>query len=71
MFGEPGPPRTDRMRIIRTVLSLGMIVIGVIVVAQMARYPIAASFTGIILGLAMIALGTVRLRALYDRSGRT
>lgn len=57
------------MRIIRTVLSLGMIVIGAIVVAQMAHYPIAASFTGIILGLAMIALGTIRLRALYGRSG--
>ncbi len=58
------------MRIIRTILSLGMIVVGVIVVAQMARYPISASFTGIILGLAMIALGTIRLRALYGKSGR-
>jgi hypothetical protein len=58
------------MRIIRTVLSVAMIVIGAIVVAQMSRYPIASSFTGLILGLAMIALGTIRLRALYGRSGR-
>ncbi|HUN28176.1 MAG TPA: hypothetical protein VMV65_00090 [Alphaproteobacteria bacterium] len=58
------------MRMIRTVLSLAMIVVGGIVVAQMAHYPIAASFTGIILGLAMIALGTIRLRALYGQSRR-
>ena len=67
----PGPPRADRMRIVRTVLSLGMIVIGIVVVAQMLHYPIAASFTGLILGLAMIALGAIRLRALYGRSGPT
>ncbi|MGA7569300.1 MAG: hypothetical protein WBG27_01605 [Candidatus Aquilonibacter sp.] len=59
------------MRIVRTVLSLGMIVIGIVVVAQMLHYPIAASFTGLILGLAMIALGAIRLRALYGRSGPT
>jgi hypothetical protein len=59
------------MRIVRTVLSLGMIVIGIVVVAQMLHYPIAASFTGLILGLAMIALGAIRLRALYGRNGPT
>jgi hypothetical protein len=59
------------MRIVRTILSLGMIVIGVIVVAQMLHYPIAASFTGLILGAAMTLLGTIRLRALYGRTGRT
>ena len=46
-----------------------MIVVGVIVVAQMMPLSDPASFTGIVLGLAMIALGDDRLRALFGDAG--
>jgi putative effector of murein hydrolase LrgA (UPF0299 family) len=49
----------------RAVLSAAMIVLGAVIIVRMMPYPIAASFTGIVLGLAMIALGIVRLRAIY------
>jgi hypothetical protein len=58
------------VRAIRTALAAAMIVIGAIIIGEMARYPIAYTFTGIILGLALIALGIVRLRALYGRRVR-
>lgn len=50
---------------LRTVLSIAMIVVGTVILVRMMPYPISASFTGIILGLAMIALGVVRLRTLF------
>lgn len=53
------------MRSLRTVLSLAMIVVGGYITVEMLRYPISASFTGIVLGVAMIALGVVRLRAIH------
>lgn len=56
------------MRAVRSVLAVLLIIAGVTIVARMAHYPIAQSVTGIILGLAMIALGAVRLRALYGKS---
>jgi putative effector of murein hydrolase LrgA (UPF0299 family) len=49
----------------RAVLSAAMIVLGVVIIVRMLPYPISASFTGIVLGLAMIALGIVRLRTIY------
>jgi hypothetical protein len=49
----------------RTVLSAAMIVLGVVIIVRMMPYPIRASFTGIVLGLALIALGIVRLRTIY------
>ena len=48
-----------------------MILVGGYILTRMLHYPIAAGFTGIILGLAMMALGAVRLRAMYGRSGRS
>jgi putative effector of murein hydrolase LrgA (UPF0299 family) len=53
------------MRAARTALSIAMIIVGAIIVVRMVPYPISASFTGIVLGLAMIALGVVRLRSLF------
>ncbi|HTZ55798.1 MAG TPA: hypothetical protein VMB20_12110 [Candidatus Acidoferrum sp.] len=53
------------MRALRTVLSAAMIVVGGVIIVRMLPYPISASFTGIVLGGAMIALGVVRLRAIY------
>jgi putative effector of murein hydrolase LrgA (UPF0299 family) len=50
---------------LRTVLSIAMIVVGAIIITRMIPYPISASFTGLILGLAMIALGILRLRTLF------
>jgi hypothetical protein len=49
----------------RTVLSAAMIVLGAVIIVRMMPYPIGASFTGIVLGLALIALGIVRLRAIF------
>ncbi len=50
---------------VRTVLSVAMIGIGAIIIVRMVPYPINASFTGIVLGIAMIALGVIRLRTLF------
>lgn len=58
------------MRAVRAVLAVAMIVVGAIIVARMVHYPVGAAFTGIILGVAMIALGVVRLRMLQSRGGR-
>ncbi|MGD0967745.1 MAG: hypothetical protein ABR949_05610 [Candidatus Aquilonibacter sp.] len=59
------------MRAVRTGLAIAMIAIGGYILTRMAHYPIAASFTGIILGLAMVALGAVRLRAMYGGTRRS
>ncbi len=53
------------MLALRTVLSIAMIVVGAIIIVRMIPFPISASFTGLILGFAMIALGIVRLRTLF------
>jgi putative effector of murein hydrolase LrgA (UPF0299 family) len=53
------------VRSLRTLLSVAMILVGGYITVEMLHYPIAASFTGIVLGVAMIALGIVRLRAIY------
>ncbi|HTU69145.1 MAG TPA: hypothetical protein VMF11_02400 [Candidatus Baltobacteraceae bacterium] len=59
------------MRTVRAILAVAMIVVGAIIVGRMVRYPIGAAFTGIVLGLAMIALGIVRLRMLASRARRS
>jgi putative effector of murein hydrolase LrgA (UPF0299 family) len=56
------------VRAVRTGLAIA---IGGYILTRMAHYPIAASFTGIILGLAMVALGAVRLRAMYGGTRRS
>jgi putative effector of murein hydrolase LrgA (UPF0299 family) len=53
------------VRSLRTLLSVAMILVGGYITVEMLHYPIGASFTGIVLGVAMIALGIVRLRAIY------
>jgi len=52
------------MPALRATLAAAMIVAGAVIVVRMLPYPFTASFTGIILGGAMIALGVVRLRAI-------
>jgi hypothetical protein len=47
---------------LRAFLAVGMIVLGMYIIARMVSFPFAQSFTGIVLGVAMILLGIVRLR---------
>ena len=54
------------MLMFRGALSIFMIVVGAFVVIQMVRYPLAQSFTGIVLGGAMILLGFIRLRQVRE-----
>ncbi|MBV8639156.1 MAG: hypothetical protein JO322_13850 [Candidatus Eremiobacteraeota bacterium] len=58
------------MLVFRGALSVLTIVIGAFVLIQMLRYPIAQSFTGIILGAAMILLGTIRFRQVREAMRR-
>ena len=58
------------MRLLRAVISAALIVVGAVIFTKMLHYPIRYSITGLVLGAAMIALGIVRLRALYARETR-
>jgi putative effector of murein hydrolase LrgA (UPF0299 family) len=58
------------MQVIRTGLAIAMIAVGGYILTRMLHYPIGAAFTGVILGLAMIALGVVRLRGMYGGARR-
>jgi hypothetical protein len=59
------------MRVVRTILAILLIVVGASIVVQMLHESIRYTLTGIVVGLAMIALGVVRLRALYVPVRRT
>ena len=54
------------MLVFRGALSVLTILIGAYVVIQMLRYPIAQSFTGVVLGGAMILLGAIRFRQVRE-----
>ncbi len=54
------------MLYVRAALSVLMIVVGAVVLIQMLRYPIAQTFTGVVLGGAMILLGILRLRQVRE-----
>ena len=58
------------MLVFRGALSVFMIVVGAFVVIQMLRYPIAQSFTGVVLGAAMILLGAIRFRQVREAMRR-
>lgn len=49
------------MIIVRALLSVGMMVVGGIIIVRMLPYGIGQTFTGLVLGMAMIALGAYRL----------
>jgi hypothetical protein len=57
------------MMVVRVLLAVAMMVVGGTIVVRMLPYGIAQTFTGLILGLAMLALGAYRLHQLY-RYGR-
>lgn len=54
------------MLVFRGALSIFMVVVGAFVVIQMLRYPIAQSFTGVVLGGAMVLLGAIRFRQVRE-----
>ena len=58
------------MRFVRALIAVGLIVVGAVIFGKMLYYPVRYSLTGLVLGAAMIALGVVRLRALYARVAR-
>ena len=59
------------MRIARTIIAALLIVIGASIIVQMLHESIRYTLTGIVLGAAMIALGVVRLRSIYQPVKRT
>ncbi len=54
------------MLMVRCGLAVLMVVVGAYVVFQMLRYPLAQSFTGIVLGGAMVLLGILRFRQVRE-----
>ena len=50
------------MLVYRAFIAIALILIGAYIIVRMMPFPIAQSFTGIVLGIAMIALGVIRLR---------
>jgi putative effector of murein hydrolase LrgA (UPF0299 family) len=53
---------------LRLVIALVMIAVVGYVVYRMLQYPLAQSFTGLVLGGAMIALGVLRVRQIRSVS---
>lgn len=59
------------MLVYRAIIAIALIPMGAYIIVRMMPFPIAQSFTGIILGIAMIALGVIRLRQIIAvRSAR-
>jgi hypothetical protein len=54
---------------VRGLIAAVMVLLGAIVLVEMLRYPIAQTFSGVILGLAMMGLGLFRLNSIL-RNGR-
>jgi hypothetical protein len=50
------------MLVYRAIIAIALILLGAYIIVRMVPFPIAQSLTGIILGIAMIALGVIRLR---------
>jgi ABC-type uncharacterized transport system permease subunit len=46
----------------RLAIAATMVILGLYLIYRMLHYPLAQSFTGLVLGGAMIALGVLRLR---------
>jgi len=58
------------MIVVRALLAIAMMVVGGLIVVRMLPYGIQQTFTGLVLGLAMLGLGAFRLHQIY-RYGRT
>lgn len=55
---------------VRALLAILMMVVGATIVVRMLPYGLAQTFTGLVLGLAMMGLGGFRLHQVY-RYGRS
>jgi len=53
------------MIVVRALLAIAMMVVGGTIFVRMLPYGIAQTFTGLVLGLAMIGLGAYRLHQIY------
>lgn len=58
------------MLTVRAFIAVALVIVGACILVQMLRYGIAQTFTGVILGIAMIALGLFRLKQIVA-IGRT
>ncbi len=59
------------MLVYRAIIAIALILLGAYIIVRMMPFPLAQSFTGIVLGIAMIALGVIRLRQILAvRSAR-
>ena len=54
------------MLMVRGGLALLMILVGAFVVIQMLHFPLAQSFTGVVLGGAMVLLGFLRFKQVRE-----
>lgn len=50
------------MLVFRAILAVAMIGMGIFIIARILPFPFAQTFTGWVLGIAFILLGTLRLR---------
>ena len=55
---------------VRGALAVLMVLVGASVLVQMLRYPLAQSFTGVVLGGAMMLLGFLRFRQVREATRR-
>ena len=53
------------MIVLRGVLAAAMVVAGIAIVVRMLPFGLVQALPGMVLGLAMAALGTIRLRQIY------
>jgi hypothetical protein len=58
------------MTLFRALLAVAMTAVGAFIVVEMLRYPIAQTYTGVILGLAMMGLGLYRLTLIRRTLGK-
>jgi hypothetical protein len=59
------------MLIYRAIIAIALVLLGAYIIVRMIPFPIAQSLTGFVLGIAMIALGVIRLRQIIAvRSAR-
>ena len=59
------------MLIYRAIIAIALVLLGAYIIVRMIPFPIAQSLTGFVLGIAMIALGIIRLRQIIAvRSAR-
>jgi uncharacterized membrane protein HdeD (DUF308 family) len=64
-----GGSEQSEMLFVRAGLGLAMIAVGGFLLFRLLHYPLAESFSGLLVGAAMIALGVFRLRQVLQMRG--